>query len=494
MYLRDPLKEEKNEASNVEYCRRLKKKLFELLKPCFIGFDFMTSFEDFMKNRQSWVSSGSTGGEKMVIDGEVVKINKHVLFENLKLEEMVAWLDSEPRMEAVGSEKYEMGKARAIYGTKPIDYAISAYVLNEIEPRMNLIEGIEAGLTGIDVIAGLMNRRNTAKKTGIECSMVDYADFNYQHTLEAQAAVFEAVADLFEMAYAHSDKVKAARWTAAALLNQWCRFPGSKKSVRVVQGMFSGCRGTNFLNTILNNAYLELAKEWVAEHLFLYPVELYRIHQGDDVWISNMSRLWAIIVYKVMQEMGFDFQSKKQMFDLCRAEFLRVLYSEEGCMGYIARAIATLIMKPIQSADISGPAERALAVNSQINIIFRRGFSKRGAQILWRAMVPYAAHVSLPKGGFSIPVNVLKLHPKQGGLGVLPPGELSSSKDFIEPVPTYQISGEALAMHVGRNMSEDWVKHVGEAVKDSFDSKALADSVHESNVSDSLAQWTSLMV
>ncbi|UUV42321.1 MAG: putative RNA dependent RNA polymerase [Palkane totivirus] len=486
MYLRDPNTAERNEASNVEYCKRLKKKLFELLKPCFIGFDFMVDFENFMKNRQSWVSSGSTGGEKMVIDGEVVRINKHVLFENLKLEDMVAWLDSEPRMEAVGSEKFEMGKARAIYGTKPIDYAISAYVLNEIEPRMNLIDGIEAGLTGVDVMAGLMNRRITAMRPGVECSMIDYADFNYQHTLEAQASVFEAVAELFEMVNAHPDKAKAARWTAAALLNQWCKFPRSKEAVRIVQGMFSGCRATNFLNTILNDAYLEIAKDWVSENLHLYPKELYRIHQGDDVWISNLSRLWSIVVFKVMQEMGFDFQSKKQMFDLCRAEFLRVLYSEEGCMGYIARAIATLIMKPIQSADISGPAERALAVNSQVNIIFRRGFTQKGAHILWAAMVPYAAHVSLPRGGFSLPISVIKLHPKQGGLGLVPPGEFSISKGSIKAVPTYQVSGADLATHVGRNMSEDWVQYVSESVKDSFDSKALADAVHESNVSDSL--------
>nr|UUV42534.1 MAG: RNA dependent RNA polymerase [Ilomantsi totivirus 2] len=218
----------------------------------------------------------------------------------------------------------------------------------------------------------------------------------------------------------------------------------------------------------------------------MHPVDLYHIHQGDDVWISNRSRLWAISVFKVMQSTGFDFQPKKQMFDICRAGFLRVLYSQEGCMGYLARAVATLIMKPIQSAEINGPAERALALNSQINIIFRRGFTVEGADILWKAIVPYAAHVSLPKGGFSIPVSVLRLHPQNGGLGLCPPGQYSESVDLISILPTYQACGEGMAVSVPTNMSDDWIRTISGKVKFSFDAAALTDMVHKSNVTDSL--------
>nr|UUV42499.1 MAG: RNA dependent RNA polymerase [Hanko totivirus 5] len=486
MYLKDPAERIADKDSNDRYCQNLKKKVYELLLPLFVGQLFSGSYEDFIQNRQSWVSSGSSGGARIVVEGKVVRINKHVLFENLTKEEMVGWLDVEPIMEAVGSEKFEMGKARAIYGTKPMDYTISSYVLNEIEPRLNVIDGIEAGLTGIDVINGLLNRRNVARKPGVECSMIDYADFNYQHTLEAQAVVFEAVAELFEFVGANLDKVKAARWTAAALRNQWCWFPKSDKAVKITQGMFSGCRATNFLNTVLNLAYFHVASDWVFTNLSIRPIDLYHIHQGDDVWISNFSRLWAIILYRVMLRTNFDFQDKKQLFDICRAEFLRVLYSIEGAMGFIARAIATLIMKPIQSTDITGPAERAIAINSQINIIFRRGFSEEGARILWDAIVPYAGHVNLPKGGFSVPVSVMNLHPLNGGLGLLPPGQYSVSRCRVAPVPTYQADCSQLAKFVNNNMSKDWVDYVGRSIQDTFDSKALMEMVHEGNVSDSL--------
>lgn len=486
MFLGDPMQPKKDEEGNSRYCAELRMKLVEVLRPCFYGVPFTQSYEEFVKDRQSWVSSGSSGGEKMMIEGQSVKINKHVLFEKLESQEMIDWLNSEPKTVAVASEKYEMGKARAIYGTKPIDYTISAYVLNEIEPRMNLVEGIEAGLTGVDVISRSFHRKKVAQTANTECSMIDYADFNYQHTLEAQAAVFYAVADLFESVNAHSDKVTAARWTADALLNQWCRFPLSDEFKRVVQGMFSGCRATNFINTSSNVCYFRIAADWVAKHLRLHPVDLYNIHQGDDVWISNRSRLWAICIFKVMQSTGFDFQPKKQMFDICRAEFLRVLYSKEGCMGYLGRAVATLIMKPIQSAEINGPAERALSLSSQIQIIHRRGFTTRGADVLWKAVVPYAAHVNLPKGGFSIPVSVLRLHPKNGGLGLCPPGQYSHSVDVVPTLPTYQAVGDALAKCVPTNMSEDWIVTVSEKVRYSFDAEALASMVHKSNVTDSL--------
>ncbi|UUV42273.1 MAG: putative RNA dependent RNA polymerase [Ilomantsi totivirus 1] len=488
MYLRLGYEPKRDEDSNAVYLTELRSVLYDILRPLIIGHRFPVSYSDFILNRQSWVSSGSTGGQRMVVEGETIRINKHVYFESLTSKEMIDWLESEPKTEAVASEKYESGKARAIYGTKPIDYAIASYVLLEIEPRMNVIEGIEAGLTGIDVLSGLMHRKLVAQERGTECSMIDYADFNIQHTLEAQACVFEVVAELFEYANAHPDKVKAAKWTAKAMLNQWCRFPLSRGYDKITQGMFSGCRQTNFLNTTLNRGYFEVALRWVRRNVDLQPIELYNIHQGDDVWISNKSRLWAMVLFKTMQESGFDFQGKKQMFDVCRAEFLRVLYSEEGCMGYLARAVASLIVKPIQSSDLGGPAERAQAINSQVNILHRRGLTAEGAEVLWRALVPYAAHVMFPRGGFSIPVNVLKLHPKNGGLGLLPPGHFSESVDKIRPLPSYLAKSKTLEAVVPKHMSEDWIKYVSKAVGRSFDAEALIEMVHASNVQDSLRE------
>lgn len=106
------------------------------------------------------------------------------------------------------------------------------------------------------------------------------------------------------------------------------------------------------------------------------------IHQGDDVWISNKSRLWAIALYNTCAAAGLEFQPSKQLFDVELGEFLRVVYFDGSCRGYVACAVATTIMKPVQGADVVSPAERATALNSQIMTLVRRGFNIEGASIL----------------------------------------------------------------------------------------------------------------
>lgn len=484
--LKMPHEAKASPSTNEGVCALLRTKLEAMMSQLLAHRRCTDSFEDFVKNRQSWVSAGSTGGFRVCVDGEKIKANKHVMFEELTWQEMVGWLNKEPRTEAVASEKYEMGKARAIYGTKPLDYAISSYILNDLEPKLHLVKGIESGLTGMDIITSMIHRQAVAREPGTECTMIDYADFNYQHTLLAQATVFEALENELQRTNSHPDKIAAARWTKEALLNQWCRFPMRNKADKITQGMFSGCRGTNFINTCLNLAYFQVAADWVGESLLLHADTLFNLHQGDDVWISNKSRLWGVAVFRAMQAMGFDFQASKQMFDVCRAEFLRVLYSEQGCMGYMARAVGTLIMKPIQSVDIVGPAERALSIHSQVCLIKRRGFTQEGAEILWEAMVPYAASVSLPKGGFKIPRAALLLSPAQGGLGLTPPGSLSEGSSRIACLPTIKTYSKELERVIKRNMSKDWISIVSRKVAHSFDSKALEDMAHASNVTDSL--------
>lgn len=310
-------------------------------------------------------------------NGTSVSMNKHAYFEHLTTEEMTAWLDSEPRVVATASEKYEMSKARAIYGTQPIAYSIASYVLDGIEDRFHNVDGVESGLVDLDYVVAIARRlQNVRKDKRTECTMIDYSNFNYQHTLQAQSLVFELLADSPELIRYQPDKVRACRWVRDALLNQWCKFPGIRRSEkRVSQRMFSGCRGTNYINTKLNVTYYRVAKRWVEEALRVTPINALNIHQGDDVWITNESRLWAIAMYESMSASGLIFQASKQMFDVNQGEFLRVVYTAQGCQGYLARAVGTLIMKPIQNTDVVSPAERANALNSQIIILLRRGFT-----------------------------------------------------------------------------------------------------------------------
>nr|QRW41692.1 MAG: RNA-dependent RNA polymerase [Emileo virus] len=250
--------------------------------------------------------------------------------------------------------------------------------------------------------------------------------------------------------------------------------------------MFSGCRGTNAINTLLNLAYFKLSAREVSTTLGLQPSSLYNIHQGDDVWITNGSRIWAVALFRHMESCGFVFQASKQMFDTNRGEFLRVVYTQEGCRGYLARAIATTIVKPIQSTDINSPAERAVALNSQIAVLVRRGLSSTASTLLWNALIPYAATVDFEGKPIAIPISVLKKHHLDGGLDLGPPRTMAKRSAAISNVPILTLRSEELVRVVKKEMSTDYIRYISPRLNMVINSESWIDSLHMSNVSDSL--------
>nr|WCJ14331.1 MAG: RNA-dependent RNA polymerase [Aedes japonicus totivirus 1] len=486
--LGSPLIREKTDKTNQEYCVRLKHHLEQIMSELVDRSKRCVSWTEYVEDRQSWCSSGSTGGKKLKLDdSKAIRLNKHAYFETLTKEEMVAWLDQEPCIVATASEKFEMGKARAIYGTQTEDYSIAAYVLDGIEAKLYNVDGVESGLVGHDFIATMIRRCSAVERAGTECTMIDYADFNYQHTLLAQSLVFSTLAEVLGKRGYHSDKVRASLWISNALMNQWCKFPnkGATK-LRVTQGMFSGCRGTNFINTLLNVAYFRQAREWTEQQYGLQPIDLHNVHQGDDVWISNKSRLWAMVIFEVMQATGFVFQSAKQMFDVCRGEFLRVVYTQDGCQGYLGRSVGTLIMKPIQGTDVNSPSERAVAVNSQIMILKRRGLTDRGCELVWDAIVPYAARSKLPSGAITIPVSYLNKSYLDGGLDLGYPGTAARPSNTVSSIPVMELGSKVLEEAVPSNMARDWANILSRSIKSSIKYDDLVEALHQANITDSL--------
>lgn len=495
VHLSPPTEVKKDAHTNAEYLKLLRVELHDIMAEWIKLPRSQVSWREFAEARQSWVSSGSTGGKKLKLsDGSAVRINKHAYFEGVTTDEMVGWLEQEPVMQATASEKFEMGKARAIYGTGVVDYSVAAYALDGLEDKMHNIDGIESGLTGLDYVVAIVRRLTKVQEPLTECSMIDYRDFNYQHTLEAQSEVFVALGERLRIMNYHHDRNRACEWLAKAFLNQWCKFPGRKrKPVQVTQGMFSGCRPTNMINTILNVAYFRVACRWVSENLGLRPVDLFNIHQGDDVWISNKSRLWAIAVYECMQASGLIFQASKQMFDINRGEFLRVVYTDQGCQGYLARALGTLIMKPIQNTDVVAPIERASALNSQIMILKRRGFTQEGCQLVWAAVVPYAARATLVEGALTVPVAYLQKSYLDNGADLGVPGSAAVRSQVVRSAPTMELGSAELENSVPTLMSRDWVNIMSRRLRADIDYESLVRQLHTTNVADSLRQEDRIM-
>lgn len=484
-----PTDGKQDRTTNERYLVRLRRVLREVMSPAVRPLKRKYSWRDHVENRQSWVSSGSTGGKRLKLEtGEQIRLNKHSYFEQLTTSEMVAWLDSPPEIRATGSEKMEPGKKRAIYGSDPKDYSIHDYVIRTVEGSLNRIDGIESGLMGLDAIASMVRRIHQVKGPDMEGTMIDYTDFNYQHTLDAQVAVFSVLAELFEARGYHPDMIKACKWTAESFQHQYVRFPTLGPGyVEVTQGMFSGVRPTNFINTVLNLAYFRVAKDWVFTELGLSADGLYNLHQGDDVWISNKSRLWAIAVYQAMAASGLQFQGSKQMFDKGRGEFLRVMYTREGCLGYPARAVASLVVKPIQNTEIVSPAERATALDEHIKVLRRRGFSEEGCEVLWSAIVPYAAKSKLREMRANIPIPILIKAKGDGGLGLSVPGRAPMSSEQVARIPKMELRSVVLERSIPDLMARDWLRVLSKSYCKAFKSEAVVSALHRANVCDSLS-------
>ncbi|QJD26158.1 polymerase [Schistocephalus solidus toti-like virus 2] len=472
--------------SGLNFDIELRKTLDEVAKTLVSANLKWQSWSDFILSRQAWAPAGSAGPQFAEVEGEKTRLNKHSYFESITKAEMVKWLDSTPQLKAVASEKMEPGKSRAIYGTLPVDQTITTYVIRPLEDAMNRLPGIDAGLHGASEIAGIGKRLKEVTDDGVECTMLDYADFNYQHTLSAQHSLYDAIASRIEFLYPGSDQARAARWLAFAQLSQYVKFPGSTEYEKVTQGMFSGVRSTNFTNTLLNWAYYETSKRRLKEEENLEPVHEFRRHQGDDVWISNRSRLWAIRLYNSMATAGFVFQPGKQLFDRARGEFLRVLYTSEGARGYLMRSVATLVVKPVQSIQELAPHARATALNSLIQILYRRGLTREGCETLWWSIIPHALRLPLPeKSGVGIPLRVAMAPCSAGGLDLGPPSTVGLPQSRFPPLPALRTESHALEEAIPSNMSSDWISMVSRQVRQ-FDATALKSALHAQNVTDSL--------
>nr|UUV42267.1 MAG: putative RNA dependent RNA polymerase [Hattula totivirus 3] len=455
--------------------------------------DVWGTWSNFISARQKWSPAGSAAGARCEVEGTQIRVNKHSFFEMTPTADVLKWLDSPPELRARGSEKLEAGKARAIYGTAPCDQTIVTYVIGPLERGMGKVREFINGHTGAHEVADLGRRLHNVAQEGVECTMLDYADFNYQHTLPAQELLFRVVAT--ELArYGNSDLDKAAEWVREAQLHQYVKVPDDTQWHRVTQGMFSGVRSTDFTNTILNLAYFNTARAKVLRHTGLVPIGLMNLHKGDDVWITNRSRLWASELYRSMAAAGFVFQGSKQMFDRDRGEFLRVLYTSEGAVGYMMRAVATLLVKPIQSIMEMAPQNKATAITSQIHLLYRRGFSSAACDVLWWAIIPRALRLKLPGGaGVGIPVGIASKGYQNGGLDLGPPMTAADGGIGTQPLPAPVPYTKKLEAAIPHFMSHDWIKEVAKVVQGPINTAALEEALHAANVTDSLRPEDRLM-
>lgn len=458
-----------------DFQSRLKDEIYKIVSRLLPKKCTHESWPDFVSRRQEWAASGSSGGAYVDIQGLAIqgkgtlkgtraKVGKRGYLESTPTQTIVnALYYKSPAEMATASEKFENGKARAIYGVEPLHYCINTYATKGLEERLNQVRGLEKGLSGIKGYAAEINRAKLSGRADIHCTMLDWADFNIHHTPLVQSMLFGIIADVGAKRGAHKDWVRANLWVARAKMNMTCLFPDDPFPAKITQGMFSGTRSTDLINTILNLAYYGVAKRYVADVYNLHPEEEYHVHQGDDVWLSNKKRHWAASIYYVMNNMNFIFQPSKQMFGPGRGEFLRVLYSKGHAYGYAARQLVNYIQRPIQNDLPPGALSWAHTLSESFARLSRRGFTLAGLNMMYDADVDYWTRVKAHKQDdrpISIPSTIMQHPAHLGGFGLPRPAVLNTTNVKLENWPNPPLMEELKGVKLPTYMTDDWVSYV----------------------------------
>lgn len=428
------------------------------------------SMHDFLMRRHEWTASGSAAGAKVIVEGRTFKANKRTLLESKSAAEWEGIIRAKPPEEfATFSNKFEPGKERALYGVEPLHYIISSYVTKGMEERIRLVDGGEKGLTGIEQLQAEHAKERLARDKWVHCAMIDYADFNIQHTVEAQVLMYRAMRNAARKRSVHPDWERYVQWMMQAKRNMVIDFStaGSNQPsrLRATMGMFSGTRSTDLLNTTLNMSYFEVARKWVKKLFDLEPKALHHVHQGDDVWISNESIAWSVALYYVMNNMGCRFQKMKQLFGRECGEFLRVLYTRHGGRGFLARSLASFVLKQLQSQQDLDSVNVLKGLCSNIALLQRRGLSEQVAVMLHNIVTAYYGRIrAYPKdrNAMRIPPAILYAPSTSGGIGVSPPGTFATTEVHLPRFPVFGKSLPNEMRGIESCMSRDWISHVSE--------------------------------
>ncbi|UHM27562.1 MAG: RNA-dependent RNA polymerase [Sanya totivirus 9] len=262
-----------------------------------------------------------------------------------------AWLETQkddPRENWDGvvyvscAPKFEAGKTRAIYACDTVSYLAFEHLLGPVEKRW---QGRKVVLNpGKGGHLGMIDRvRFNRNRSGVSV-MLDYDDFNSQHTNQAMKVVFEELCGLVGYAPELSRRLIDSFDKQVIHLN-------GKRIGTSVGTLMSGHRATTFLNSVLNKAYLDvvLGLDWLDERQ--------SIHVGDDVYIG--ARSYADVGFLVgrVNSSPLRLNRAKQSVGHVSTEFLRIATNESDSFGYLSRAVAGLVAGNWTTDKVLGPRE-----------------------------------------------------------------------------------------------------------------------------------------
>nr|pir RNA-directed RNA polymerase (EC 2.7.7.48) - white button mushroom virus 1 [White button mushroom virus 1]CAA64144.1 RNA-dependent RNA polymerase [Agaricus bisporus virus 1] len=274
------------------------------------------------------------------IDRIQLRLNKSTLLNFLPVVEAVeaAWRNYDPNSFTGVFWKHEVGKnaSRSLWPAHLVHYVLVSMILHLID-KSGEIPGSRNNAPS--------DRQLKDHWMWSECQdfvplMMDYANFNEQHSIEAMKATIQPLRDVYAKAGVLSkDLADAIDWVVKSF-DQICAIDENGDLRRFTHGLLSGWRCTAYINNLINIAQYEVGRQQL--HEFFGMSSSYQFDTGgDDGCADEKDLVTAYSLLRSMTAMGFEFKDIKQLISSGTHEFFRLLITPEGVFGSVIRMLAS---------------------------------------------------------------------------------------------------------------------------------------------------------
>ncbi|GHN03309.1 RNA dependent RNA polymerase [viral metagenome] len=283
--------------------------------------------DEWWSRRWLWCVNGSHSRVRERVTGQHVvdvkgQIHRRVFMENVEDEPVSGW-DGKAYYSA--SEKLENGKSRCIIALDSVSYSAFEYFLKPVEKAWRGVKVIlDPGSAGHIGVRERLEKVSTGAAVNL---MLDYDAFNEQHSLEAMAIVYDELAK-----YVNLDDTLRKK-LVSSVYNGYIEVDGVMSLM--LGSLCSGHRGTTFINSVLNLAYL-----MVADSEFFSSRS---VHVGDDIYVACTSYEEAERILLRVRETDLRLNPMKQSLGHATKEFLRIATRGDCSYGYLARSVAACV-------------------------------------------------------------------------------------------------------------------------------------------------------
>jgi len=318
---------------------------------------------DFWSSRWAWCVNGSqTAKSNELLDIDLASYGTHDRFYRRMAAEAVSaapFEDWDGTTFVSPSSKVEAGKTRAIFACDTRSYFGFSYILNQVQKdwknKRVLLDPGKGGTLGISRrIRGAMSR------PGINL-MLDYDDFNSQHSTRSMQIVFEEICSKYNAPPEYTAQLVSSFEKTYIMDNQ------TGEARQVAGTLMSGHRGTTFVNSVLNAAYLRMG---AGASWFDHGISL---HTGDDVYVRASSLKECGDILDGVKRVGCRVNPTKQSIGYFNAEFLRCAYNQGDATGYICRSISSLVNGNWTNDKSLGPLEALTTLIVSCRAVKNRG-------------------------------------------------------------------------------------------------------------------------